>query len=100
MLYVVIAEDIPHSKARRDVARSTHMARMAQLQESGRLVISGPCLASDDPDPATAGIFGSVIIAEFESLQAAREWAETDPYVAAGVWSKLRVHPFHKGFPR
>lgn len=100
MLYVLIAEDIPDSKARRDAARSTHMARMAQLQASGKLVISGPCLASDDPDPARAGIFGSVIIAEFESLQAAREWAEADPYVSAGVWCKLVVHPFHKGFPR
>ncbi len=100
MLYVIIAEDIPDSAAKRSAVRSVHMARMTQMQDSGKLVISGPCLASDHPDPATAGIYGSVIIAEFESLPSARAWAEADPYVKAGVWSKVEVRPFHKGFPR
>lgn len=100
MLYVILADDAAGSAAARTATRPTHMARMARMQDTGRLVISGPRLASDHPDPATAGIAGSVIIAEFESLQAARAWADADPYVAAGVWINVTVQPFHKGFPR
>jgi len=99
MLYVIIAED-DADPAKRVSARAAHMERMSRMQDSGRLVISGPCLKSDRDDPATAGISGSVIIAEFETLGAARAWAEADPYAAAGAWSKVTVHPFHKGFPR
>ena len=98
MLYAIIADDVAGSGATRAAVRPVHMARMAQLQNAGRLVISGPRLAADHPDPATAGIVGSLIIAEFDTLQAARSWAEADPYVAAGVWSNLLVQPFHKGF--
>lgn len=100
MLYVILAEDAPGSESARAAVRPTHMARMAQMQDSGKLVISGPRLASDHPDPVTAGIVGSVIIAEFESLRTARAWADADPYVAAGVWTKVTVQPFHKGYPR
>lgn len=99
MLYVILADDAPGSAAQRAAARAAHMSRMAQFQATGRLLVSGPRLVKDDPDPAAAGIAGSLIIAEFESLHAAREWAELDPYVAAGVWTNLRVQPFHKGFP-
>jgi len=100
MLYVIITEDVPESSAKRAAARAAHMKRMAAMQTAGRIVISGPCLASENPDPAAAGILGSVIIAEFESLSAARSWADADPYVAGGVWAKVTVMPFHKGFPR
>jgi uncharacterized protein YciI len=98
MLYVILADDAPGSEARRAAARAAHMARMAQMEESGRLVISGPRLRRDLPEPAAAGIAGSLIIAEFESLQAAREWADADAYVAAGVWTNVTVQPFHRGF--
>lgn len=100
MLYAIIAEDIPESSAKREAARAAHMKRMAAMQAAGRIAISGPCLATENPDPAAAGIVGSVIIAEFESLEAARSWADADPYVAGGVWVKVKVMPFHKGFPR
>lgn len=100
MLYAILAEDVPDSASKREVVRAAHMKRMSQMQAQGRIVISGPCLANDNPDPAAAGILGSVIIAEFDTLQAAKAWADADPYVAGGVWSKVRVMPFHKGFPR
>lgn len=100
MLYVIITEDVANSSLQRKAARAAHMKRMSEMQERGRLIISGPCLATDNPDPASAGIWGSVIIAEFESLEAARSWADADPYVAGGAWSKVTVKPFHKGFPR
>ena len=100
MLYVILTEDVPDSSAKRKAARAAHMQRMSEMQDAGRIVISGPCLASDNPDPVSAGFWGSVIIAEFESLEAARTWADADPYVAGGVWSRVTVKPFHKGFPR
>ena len=99
MLYVVIAEDAA-DPAKRAAARPAHMERMKQFQATGRLVISGPMLKSDNPAPAVAGVAGSVIIAEFESLAAAQAWANADPYVAAGAWSKVTVRPYHKGFGR
>ena len=98
MLYVIIAEDSADSPSRRPAARPAHMERMQQFQATGRLVISGPMLKTDQPDPAVAGIAGSVIIGEFESLAAAEAWATADPYVAAGAWSKVTVRPYHKGF--
>lgn len=100
MLYVILAEDAADSATRRPAARAAHMARMAEMQAAGRLVISGPRLAADDPDPAVAGITGSVIIAEFKSLAAAQAWADADPYVAAGAWRTVKAYPFHKGFPK
>jgi uncharacterized protein len=100
MLYVILTEDVANSSSKRKVARAAHMKRMSEMQDAGRLIISGPCLATDNPDPVSAGFWGSIIIAEFESLEAARSWADADPYVAGGVWSKVTVKPFHKGFPR
>lgn len=100
MLYAILTEDIPDSASKRAAARAAHMKRMAGMQAAGRIAISGPCLATDNPDPTAAGIVGSVIIAEFESLAAARIWADADPYVAGGVWAKVTVMPFHKGFPK
>jgi len=97
VLYAILAEDAA-DPAKRAAARPAHMERMKAFQASGRLVISGPLLKSDHPDPAVAGIAGSVIIAEFDSLAAAQAWAQADPYVAAGAWSKVTVHPYHKGF--
>lgn len=99
MLYVILAEDAA-DPAKRAAARPAHMERMKAFQASGKLVISGPMLQSDHPDPAVAGIAGSVIIVEFDSLAAAQAWAQADPYVAGGAWSKVTVHPYHKGFGR
>jgi uncharacterized protein len=99
MLYVITTEEAPNSLPRRTAAREAHMARMAGMQAEGRIVVSGPCPTIDSPDPGPAGYSGSVIIAEFDSLQAARAWVDEDPYVAAGIWTKVSVRPFRKGFP-
>ena len=99
MLYAVIGEDVPDSLARRLAARPAHLARLKELQDAGRLVIAGPCPAIDSPDPGPAGFSGSIIIAEFASLEAARSWADADPYVAAGVYEKVTIKPFKKALP-
>ena len=99
MLYVIIGEDRPDSLAQRLAARPAHLERLQALQTEGRLILAGPCPAIDSPDPGPAGFSGSVIIAEFASLEAAQAWAGADPYVAAGVYAKVTVKPFKKALP-
>jgi uncharacterized protein YciI len=99
MLYLMIGTDVDDSIARRAEARPAHLARLEQLKEAGRLVLAGPTPAIDSAEPGPAGMSGSVIVAEFESLDTAREWAAADPYVNAGVFSKVEVKPFIKVLP-
>lgn len=99
MLYALIGEDITNSLERRLSVRPAHLARLKQLQDEGRLLLAGPFPAIDSIDPGPAGFNGSLIVAEFSSLQAAQSWAEADPYVAAGVYATLSVKPFKKVFP-
>jgi uncharacterized protein YciI len=99
MLYVIRGSDVENSLERRLSVRARHLARLQQLQDSGRLVLAGPLPAVDSPDPGPAGFTGSLIVAEFDSLDAAREWAQADPYVDAGVYASVEVKPFRKVLP-
>ncbi len=99
MYYAIISEDIEDSLERRTGARPDHLARVEALRDEGRLLVAGPHPAIDADDPGPAGFSGSLIIAEFESLAAAREWADADPYVAAGVYRQVTVKPFRKVLP-
>ncbi|HAV88326.1 YciI family protein [Stutzerimonas balearica] len=99
MLYAIIATDAPGSLKDRLAARPAHLARLEQLKEQGRLVLAGPHPAVDSNDSGEAGFSGSLVVAEFDSLEAAREWAEADPYKAAGVYSDVLVKPFKKVLP-
>ena len=94
MLYTIIGEDIPDSLSLRLTARPAHLLRLQALQDAGRLVLAGPNPAIDNADPGTAGFTGSVIVAEFSSLEEAQQWAEEDPYITAGVYAKVTVKPF------
>lgn len=99
MLYAVIGEDVPDSLARRLAVRPAHLERLKELQDAGRLILAGPCPAIDAQDPGPAGFSGSLIVAEFASLEAAQAWADADPYVAAQVYEKVTVKPFKKVLP-
>lgn len=99
MLYAIIAADTPDSLDARLRARPAHLERLRALQDEGRVVLAGPHPAIDSPDPGTAGFTGSLIVAEFPDLAAARAWADADPYVAAGVFAEVRVKPFKQVFP-
>ena len=99
MLYAFIGEDIPDSLSKRQAARAAHLARLQILQDEGRLILAGPFPAVDSNDPGTAGFTGSLIVAEFTSLQEAEKWMQTDPFVVAGVYSQVAVKPFKKMFP-
>ena len=100
MLYAIVGDDIANSLERRLAARPAHLARLNELDATGRLVLAGPCPAIDSPDPGPAGFSGSLIVAEFESLADAQGWADADPYVAAGVYARVTVRPFRQVFPK
>lgn len=99
MLYSIYARDHDDSLQSRLQARPAHLERLRALLEAGRLVIAGPHPAVDSEDPGPAGFTGSLIIAEFDSLEDARTWADEDPYVAAGVYAAVEVKPFKKVLP-
>ncbi len=99
MWYAIISEDVEDSLDKRASARPAHLERVEALVSEGRLLVAGPHPAIDGTEPGPAGFTGSLIIAEFESLDAARTWADADPYVAAGVYSTVTVKPFKKVLP-
>ena len=99
MWYAILSEDIEDSLERRKSARAAHLARLEELRDEARLLLAGPHPAIDAEDPGPAGFTGSIVIAEFESLQAAEAWAEADPYVAAGVYARVKVKPFRRVLP-
>ncbi|MCX2522718.1 YciI family protein [Larsenimonas rhizosphaerae] len=99
MLYVIISQDNEGSLPLRREARPEHLERLETLKAAGRLVLAGPCPAIDASDPGEAGFTGSVIVAEFASLDAATQWANEDPYVAAGVYASVSVKPFRQTLP-
>lgn len=99
MLYAIIGEDAPNSLEKRLAVRPAHLARLDALQRDGRLTLAGPFPAIDSPDPGPAGFSGSLIVADFESLEVARAWADADPYVAAGIFARIAVKPFRKVLP-
>lgn len=100
MWYAIIGQDVADSLDKRIAARPAHVARLQELQGQGRLLLAGPFPAVDATDPGAAGYTGSLIVAEFPSLATAQEWANADPYVAAGVYAQVRVQPFRKTFPQ
>lgn len=99
MLYAIVGHDVPDSLQKRLSVRPAHLERLHALQAEGRMVLAGPFPAVDSADPGHAGFTGSLIVAEFDSLAAARAWADADPYIAAGVYARVDVKPFKKVVP-
>ncbi|VAW88140.1 YciL protein [hydrothermal vent metagenome] len=99
MLYAIIAEDSADSLDKRLASRAAHIERLSALKEAGRLILAGPHPAIDSEDPGSAGFSGSLIVAEFTSLEEAQSWADKDPYITAGVYKKVSIKPFKKVLP-
>ena len=99
MWYAIVGYDTPNSLDKRVAARPAHVARLQAMQTDGRLLLAGPFPAIDAVDSGAAGFTGSLIVAEFTSLQAAQDWANADPYFAAGVYASVDIKPFKKTFP-
>jgi uncharacterized protein YciI len=99
MFYLIYSEDVENSLSLRLGVRQQHLDRLSALQDEGRLLVAGPCPAIDSENPGDAGFTGSLIIAEFSSLVEAKAWADSDPYIAAGVYQKVTVKPYKKVLP-
>lgn len=99
MWYAIEGFDGPDVLDKRMAARAGHIGRLTTLRDQGRLLVAGPCPAIDAEDPGPAGFTGSIVIAEFASLEAARAWADADPYVEAGVYARVEVRPFKRVLP-
>jgi uncharacterized protein YciI len=99
VFYAIMGTDREDSLEARMLARPEHVERLKQLQSEGRLLIAGPHPAIDSPDPGPAGFSGSLIVAEFPSLEAAKAWADADPYTQTGVFSQITVKPYNKVLP-
>jgi uncharacterized protein YciI len=100
MLYAIFAEDVVDSLEKRLATRPAHLERLQKLQNHGKLVLAGPHPAIDAENPGAAGFTGSLIIAEFNTLEEAQTWANADPYFAAGVYARVTVKPFKQVFPQ
>lgn len=99
MLYAIIAQDVEHSLEKRKLVRAAHIERLNLLKEAGRLILAGPHPAIDNNDPGEAGWTGSLVVAEFDCLDYAQIWAESDPYLASGAYASVIVKPFKKVLP-
>jgi uncharacterized protein YciI len=99
MLYAFICQDKENSLEKRLAARPAHVERLQNLRQQGRLILAGPHPAIDNSEPGPAGFTGSLIVAEFESLTDAQDWADDDPYSKAGVYQSVEVKPFNKVLP-
>lgn len=99
MYYLIFSEDVPDSLSLRLQHRPAHLARLQMLSDAGRLLVAGPTPAIDSPDPGPAGFTGSLVIAEFDNLQQAQDWAAQDPFILNGVYASSKVKPFKKVLP-
>jgi len=100
VLYAIISEDVADSLEKRLSVRPAHLKRLQELQDTGRLILAGPHPSIDSDNPGAAGFTGSLVVAEFDSLTDAQQWADVDPYIDAGVYAKVTVKPFKKVFPQ
>lgn len=99
MWYAIISEDVPNSLALRQQHRPAHLARLQQLASENRLLIAGPHPAIDSEDPGDAGFTGSLVVADFDSLQQAQTWADEDPFLINGIYASVIVKPYKKVLP-
>ncbi len=95
MWYAFLCKDLPDSLEKRRRSREAHFSRLQTLHRSGRLLLAGPFPATDCLEPGDAGFTGSLIVAEFDSLEDAQAWADEEPYLAAGVYEEVPVKPFN-----
>ena len=100
MWYAIISEDVSDSLPLRKIHRPAHLERLSQLNDAGRLLIAGPHPANDSSEPSDAGFTGSLVVAQFDSLNDAQTWADADPYQLNGVYQRVTVKPYIKVFPK
>ncbi len=94
-LFVIIGHDVANSSAQRLITRAEHIERLQALSREDRLVIAGPTPI----EHGKSDMSGSLIIAEFDSIEAAQAWANDEPYLRDGVYSHVDIKPFIQALP-
>ena len=93
MYFAIYVLDKPGQLAQRVAFREMHRQRLRQFELENRLLLAGP-LYQENGEP-----MGSLVVAEFESLEAARAWVEEDVYAREGVYGEADIRPFSQAFP-
>ena len=99
MWYAIMSTDVENSLDLRSKSRDAHLARLTTLAGENRVLIAGPHPATDSNEPGAAGFTGSLVVADFANLEAAQQWADDDPYCAAGVYKTVIVKPYKLVLP-
>ncbi len=93
MLTMWLCFDKPNSLELRMKTRPEHLAWVETA--IAKVKFGGPIL-SDDGEK----MMGSVIVAEFESLEQSREVQKQDPYTKAGLFERVVVQPTRQMLPK
>lgn len=99
MLYAIYCEDAALSLEKRRSVHSAHQQRLTDLLQQQRLLLAGSILGDDSDNPMFGGFRGTLIIAEFAEINQAKAWIAADPYVTAGVFARISVHPYKRVLP-
>lgn len=86
MLYALYCRDADDSA---EVRRANREAHLAYARESDCIRMAGPMLADDGET-----MIGSLFVIEVEDLEAVERFRAADPYVKAGLFDRVEVHPF------
>jgi uncharacterized protein YciI len=100
MLYMIYREDVADRAALRAAARPGHLVRAPALVDAGRLLLGGPLPAIYSPEPGPAGVVGSLIVGELDSLEDAQAWIDADLYVTQRAFRRVTVRPFQRVLPQ
>ncbi|WP_375279529.1 YciI family protein [Pseudooctadecabacter sp.] len=87
MLFAVITRDKSDAL---QIRLDTRDAHLAYIKDTGVVEMAGPFL---DPEGTMCG---SLIILNVDSLSAAQNWADNDPYAKAGLFKHVRIEEWKK----
>ena len=87
MLAAVICTDKPGALETRMANREAHLA---YIRETGVVTQAGPFLDEN------GDMCGSLVILDVPDMDAARAWAQGDPYARAGLFEAVRIEPWKK----
>jgi uncharacterized protein YciI len=90
MQYLLVAYDGTDegAPARRQKVRPEHLAKIEELKKTGEYIFGGAILNDDGM------MIGSMIVYEFPDRNALDEKLKDEPYITAGVWDKIMIHPY------
>lgn len=88
--FLIIARDGVDDSAldRRIAVRSLHFEGARKLKDAGNFILGGATLDEE------GRMNGSMMVVQFETEKAMRQWFDNEPYVTGKVWQQIEVRPF------